>query len=391
MSQKVVPIRAEFPALKFHPLADVLPLLEGPEYEDLVASIRLNGQREEIITYEGMILDGRNRYRACRDSYNQTGKALKIKTFAEVTDEGTDPRKYVVDKNLLRRHLTTAQRAMYMAELATCSEGWPIGRTRSSDIENVEQSNTGSKEPVLSPQVAKASGLTNAEAGAMANVSASSIKDAKVVLTEGTEEEKQLVLSGEAGLRPTADQIRERRPPDALPEPFASSGPANNRLSVPEGKTPSQWCQEGMDLEENGCRGEDAAESIGMAIQTYREVRDIVLLATRVELKAKDRDQAQQALQLLDTTRMLSRSHEMVRPIAEAVWGPRGQRKGGANRRLEDFQNSVTLIVSALTRARELTLPYMPDDRAAEFSKSLRDARSSVTDLIKRIEDSSHD
>jgi hypothetical protein len=223
MKENVVLLRPEFPVLKFHPLADILPLMEGSEYEDLVASIRQNGQREDIVIYEGMILDGRNRYRACRDSYRQTGNLPKIKTFAEVTDEGADPRKYVVDKNLLRRHLSVAQRAMYMAQLATCPEGrrWP---TSSRDgIENVEENLTGSKEPVIS-SAPKPVVLTNEEASAMANVSASSIKDAKVVLSEGSDEEKQGVIGGDLGLRRTADQIRARRP--ANPNPSSENADA---------------------------------------------------------------------------------------------------------------------------------------------------------------------
>jgi hypothetical protein len=51
--------------LEFHPLANVLPLIEGAEFEDLVADIRANGQRDDIVLLDGMVLDGRNRYRAC--------------------------------------------------------------------------------------------------------------------------------------------------------------------------------------------------------------------------------------------------------------------------------------------------------------------------------------
>lgn len=53
--------------LKNHPAADVWPMMDARRYDELLADIREHGQREPITICDGMVLDGRNRYRACVD------------------------------------------------------------------------------------------------------------------------------------------------------------------------------------------------------------------------------------------------------------------------------------------------------------------------------------
>src|SRR5450432_3710039 len=95
--------------MKFNKLADLFPLLEAGDQETLKQDIKENGQVEPIVLYQGEILDGRNRYRACQ--------ALDIEPKTEEYT-GSDPLKYVLSKNLHRRHLTTGQRAIIAADIA---------------------------------------------------------------------------------------------------------------------------------------------------------------------------------------------------------------------------------------------------------------------------------
>jgi N6-adenosine-specific RNA methylase IME4 len=89
-------------ALQYHPAADIFPLLEGEEYEALKRDIQANGQVEPIYLYDGMILDGRNRYRAC----TELGITLKTKPYI-----GNSPVAFVLSLNLARRHLNASQLA----------------------------------------------------------------------------------------------------------------------------------------------------------------------------------------------------------------------------------------------------------------------------------------
>src|SRR5262249_60516662 len=49
-----------------HPLANMFPMIEGQALEDLKHDIAAKGILEPIRLYQGMILDGRNRYSAAR-------------------------------------------------------------------------------------------------------------------------------------------------------------------------------------------------------------------------------------------------------------------------------------------------------------------------------------
>src|ERR1700677_873101 len=51
--------------LEFHPLAHIFPMLDDDELKTLAEDIKDKGLTEPITLYEGKVLDGRNRYRAC--------------------------------------------------------------------------------------------------------------------------------------------------------------------------------------------------------------------------------------------------------------------------------------------------------------------------------------
>jgi len=93
---------------EFHPLSDIFPMMSGEEFEALVDDIKRNGLLEPIWLYEGKILDGRNRYKACLEA------GIEPK-FAEY--KGDSPLAFIVSKNIKRRHLTATQLAVVTLKL----------------------------------------------------------------------------------------------------------------------------------------------------------------------------------------------------------------------------------------------------------------------------------
>ena len=69
-----------------------------------------------FITYQGKILDGRNREKACAIA----GVTPRYEEYS-----GDDPIGFVISMNMKRRHLTVSQRAAIASELATATVGNP--------------------------------------------------------------------------------------------------------------------------------------------------------------------------------------------------------------------------------------------------------------------------
>lgn len=97
------------PERKAHPVAELFPMMTDGEIDELAADIKANGQQVPIIVdADGLILDGRNRYEACR----RAEVAPRLQKAA--TDE--DPLALVISLNVKRRSLRAGQKAIAAAE-----------------------------------------------------------------------------------------------------------------------------------------------------------------------------------------------------------------------------------------------------------------------------------
>ena len=160
--------------LEFHPLANVLPLLEGAEFDRLVSDIAEHGLLNPITRYQNKILDGRNRARACR--------AASVEP-RYVEFDGGDPAAFVLSQNLARRHLGPSERAMVAARMANLKWGQRADRVEGS--------------------------IDLSTAAKLVNVSEPSVKRAKVVLEHGTSELVQAVERGRVAVHEAAKAAQQ--------------------------------------------------------------------------------------------------------------------------------------------------------------------------------------
>lgn len=125
--------------MKFHEAAEEFPLLDEKRLNELAADIKANSQRVPILLCGGKILDGRNRFLAC-----------KINGIEPVVTDGFDgdPYAYVWSLNGERRDLQSAeQRYLIWDSLHGKSEAWQKKQERAEAAANRKRSETQKGRP----------------------------------------------------------------------------------------------------------------------------------------------------------------------------------------------------------------------------------------------------
>jgi N6-adenosine-specific RNA methylase IME4 len=120
-----------------HEAADIFPLMDDARYAELAEDIRANGLRHDIILCDEKILDGRNRYRACKD----VGVDPQFKQFSG------DPFSYVWSTNGTRRDLTAEQRYLIWDRVAEKSATWQQQQAEIQDQANRARSEATKAQP----------------------------------------------------------------------------------------------------------------------------------------------------------------------------------------------------------------------------------------------------
>ena len=185
--------------LKIHPAAELFPMLKGAEFDALVEDIRKNGLQKAIVLDRDCeyLLDGRNRREACQ----LAGQEMRFERHLGPET----PFELIISLNVRRRHLNESQRAMVAARLIPQLKTFEKGADGSLNL--------GTKGRPT-------------RAGALLNVSKSSVEFALRVLKSENQDLVQAVDSGRLKVSTASRQLR----PESAERPAPSAKP----ITIPE-------------------------------------------------------------------------------------------------------------------------------------------------------------
>ena len=133
------------------------------------------------------------------------------------------------------------------------------------------------------------------------------------------------------------------------------------------------------------------AKDIGVDDGTLRRVRSILLLAERTDLSDDDLATVKEAVALLDANRKITAPYNMVKQIADRVWGNAGGRKNLQERekqRLEHFEDAIHYLEGTCERASEIiAVPHLDRAKANDTVDRLKAARANLNKFIKKVKD----
>ena len=182
-----------------HPLSAAFPDMDPEEFQDLLSSIKIHGQREPITLFENKILDGWHRYQACQK--------LEISP-ATYEFDGEDPVSYVIDLNLNRRHLSPSQKAL---AVVSCNSWRGVGK------------------PITPPRGGincRQDDISATDMAKRAGVGTRTIERAKQVVNTGDQETIEKVRKGAISLSQALKAIDNADPSNAPPKPIEPRLPA---------------------------------------------------------------------------------------------------------------------------------------------------------------------
>lgn len=200
--------------IAIHPAANLFPMMSEAQYIELRDSIKKHGVQEDMVIFEGQLLDGRNRLRACEEL------GIDWNRHCVETDMcfGLDPIQFVLNANLHRRHLTPSQCGMVAGRARELYEAQAKERQQATLKQNQNESTVKENLPE------RRNGQARDQAGKAVGVSGKTVDAATKVLESKDDELIAMVDRGEVSVSAAATVATL---PEAERKQVANAGPAS--------------------------------------------------------------------------------------------------------------------------------------------------------------------
>jgi len=265
-----------------HELGAVFHDMSTSEYESLRRDIETNGQLHPIILFQGRVLDGWHRFRACRD--------LDKEPVSVPLAEGTDPLHYSIASNAERRQSRPSQLTISLVEIWMAQNA-----TEFSEAEGRSASPLSSALASIGSKVT----LTKAVLAQFAGVSERLVQQARRVVVDGAPEIIVAVKSGALSLERAVQLVKTPivEQPQAL-EVHRATAAENQALKIEKHKARAAQKRELTELVEfaNGASksdtfSDDAARKrakyvvgvIGRLQHCVAEIDDLAVVVVDIE------------------------------------------------------------------------------------------------------------
>ncbi|MFT6397259.1 MAG: hypothetical protein ACJAYU_002005 [Bradymonadia bacterium] len=185
-----------------HPACAILPMMSAASIAEMADDIKANGQQQAVILHRGVLLDGRNRLKACE----LAGVSPEIQEW-----EGDDPVRWVLSLNFHRRHLTDsqksivgaraedllAQRVADRAEAMLARSATDLAETDAEGTDDAEGTSDSAEKPPTSREIRR---QARESAAALVNVSPNAIARGRKLIDNAVPELVGAVARGTVSL-----------------------------------------------------------------------------------------------------------------------------------------------------------------------------------------------
>lgn len=171
---------------------DLIPEISSEEYQLLEESILNEGCREAIVTWNGCILDGHNRYEICQKHH------IGFKTLEKEFDNEEEAKIWIIHNQLARRNLPVHERTRLALLLKPAIE----------EKAKEKQRQHGGTAPGKSLSQKSDEVSTKKELAKLAGVSHDTVRKVETIEKEGSPEIKDAVRKGKISVNKAYKHVR---------------------------------------------------------------------------------------------------------------------------------------------------------------------------------------